>query len=416
MSTTLHIDGDRLLKRLDQFAAIGATPGGGVNRPALSALDQQARRLLSELAFARGFRVEQDQMANLYIRREGAANVPPFVIGSHLDSQPMGGRFDGALGVLAAFEVLETLEDRSVETHTPVEVVVWTNEEGSRFAPGAMGSRAFSSGAIPPEWKEAKDQDGVGLDQELTATVAALPEAPLRPLGAPIAGYLELHIEQGPVLEEEEIPVGIVTGIQGTRWLKISVSGEAAHAGTTGLAFRKDALAASTSVMKRFYDEIMPKDQNARLTIGRLSVSPGSINTIPAAVDFYVDLRHRNNERLNDLEARVRDICLAETRSTGCQVVIEKVLDMAPVAFPDKMIEVTEEAARKLGLPARRLVSGAFHDALFVAGVAPAGMIFVPCRKGRSHCEDEHVEPSATIAGCNLLLHTAIGYCKLNVG
>lgn len=408
MTSTLHIDGDRLLKRLDQFAAIGATPGGGVNRPALSALDREARRLLSELAFARGFRVEQDEMANLFIRREGVADLPPFLIGSHLDSQPMGGRFDGALGVLAAFEVLETLEDRSIETYTPFEVVVWTNEEGSRFAPGAMGSRAFSAGTISAEWMDARDQNGVLLEEERLATLDALPEAPLRPLGTPIAGYLELHIEQGPVLEDAGLPVGIVTGIQGTRWLKINVSGEASHAGTTGLAFRKDALAAATSVMKRLYDEIMPQDQDARLTIGRMSVSPGSINTIPAAVEFYVDLRHRSIERLDDLEAHVRDICLAGARSSRCEIAIDKVLDMAPAAFPDKMIDVTEEAARKLGLQTRRLVSGAFHDALFVADVAPAGMIFVPCRNGRSHCEDEHVEPSASIAGCDLMLHAAL--------
>ena len=408
MTSALHINGDRLLKRLDQFAAIGATPGGGVNRPALSVLDREARRLLTELAFARGFRVEQDDMANLFIRREGAADVPPFVIGSHLDSQPMGGRFDGALGVLAAFEVLETLEDRAVETLAPMEVVVWTNEEGSRFAPGAMGSRAFSSGEISSEWLEARDQQGVLLDEERLATLAALPEAPLRPLGTPIAGYLELHIEQGPILEDEGLPVGIVTGIQGTRWLKINVSGEAAHAGTTGLAFRKDALSAATSVMKRLYDEIMPQDDDARLTIGRLSVSPGSINTIPAAVEFYVDLRHRSIERLDDMEEHVRDLCLEGARFSRCEIAIDKVLDMPPAAFPDRMIDVTVEAARKLGLQTRRLVSGAFHDALFVADLAPAGMIFVPCRKGKSHCEDEHVEPSASIAGCDLLLHAAL--------
>ena len=408
MTSALHINGDRLLKRLDQFAAIGATPGGGVNRPALSVLDREARRLLTELAFARGFRVEQDDMANLFIRREGAADVPPFVIGSHLDSQPMGGRFDGALGVLAAFEVLETLEDRAVETLAPMEVVVWTNEEGSRFAPGAMGSRAFSSGEISSEWLEARDQQGVLLDEERLATLAALPEAPLRPLGTPIAGYLELHIEQGPILEDEGLPVGIVTGIQGTRWLKINVSGEAAHAGTTGLAFRKDALSAATSVMKRLYDEIMPQDDDARLTIGRLSVSPGSINTIPAAVEFYVDLRHRSIERLDDMEEHVRDLCLEGARFSRCEIAIDKVLDMPPAAFPDRMIDVTVEAARKLGLQTRRLVSGAFHDALFVADLAPAGMIFVPCRNGKSHCEDEHVEPSASIAGCDLLLHAAL--------
>ncbi len=410
MNSTLHIDGARLLKRLDQFAAIGATPGGGVNRPALSVLDREARRMLSELAFARGFRVEQDEMANLFIRREGTADVPPFVIGSHLDSQPTGGRFDGALGVLAAFEVLETLEDLAVDTHMPLEVAAWTNEEGSRFAPGAMGSRAFSSGVISSEWMAAKDQDGAVLKEELLATVAALPEAPLRALGTPISGYLELHIEQGPVLENEGTPVGIVTGIQGTRWLKIEVTGEAAHAGTTGLAFRKDALAAATSVMKRLYDDIMPQDEDARLTVGRMSVSPGSINTIPAAVDFYVDLRHHNLDRLDEIEARIRDACLAEARSSHCEIVIERVLNMPPTAFPEKLIEVSEEVARKLGLNARRLVSGAFHDARFVAEVAPSGMIFVPCRKGRSHCEDEYVEPSASIAGCDFLLHAALSF------
>lgn len=194
MTTPIAIDSKRLLQRLDDFARIGATPAGGVNRQALSPEDRASRRLLAELALARGFRAFQDPMANLFIRREGRfPEMPPFVIGSHLDSQPTGGRFDGALGTLTAFEVLESIEDAGIETDLPIEVVAWTNEEGSRFAPGTMGSMAFAAGAIPDAWSGLRGRDGALFVDELKATLDALPEAAMRPLGLQISGYIELH-------------------------------------------------------------------------------------------------------------------------------------------------------------------------------------------------------------------------------
>ena len=213
MSLAPRIDGDRLLGRLDAFARIGATPAGGVNRQAFSVEDRSARRLLAELALARGFSVFQDGMANLFIRREGSdATLPPLLIGSHLDSQPTGGRFDGALGTLSAFEALEALEDAQAETRMPIEVVAWINEEGSRFAPGVMGSMAFT-GADTAAWKSLVGSDGACLAGELEATISALPEAAPRPIGMPISGYIELHIEQGPSLEKEQLPIGVVTAV-----------------------------------------------------------------------------------------------------------------------------------------------------------------------------------------------------------
>jgi N-carbamoyl-L-amino-acid hydrolase len=218
MTQTLSINGQRLIDRLDRFAQIGATAKGGVNRQALTDLDRQARQLLTELALQRGFKVFQDPIANLFIRREGRnPDLSPLLIGSHLDSQPAGGRFDGALGTLAAFEVLETLEDCGVETERPVEVVSFTNEEGCRFAPGCMGSMAFAAGSIPSAWETVRATDGALFADELSATLESLPVAAMRPLGTPVFAYLEVHIEQGPSLEKEGLPIGIVTGIQGTR-------------------------------------------------------------------------------------------------------------------------------------------------------------------------------------------------------
>lgn len=408
MTLVPEIDGERLLGRLDAFARIGATPAGGVNRQAFSVEDRSARRLLAELALARGFSVFQDGMANLFIRREGSdATLPPLLIGSHLDSQPTGGRFDGALGTLSAFEALEALEDAQAETRMPIEVVAWINEEGSRFAPGVMGSMAFT-GADTDAWKSLVGSDGASLATELEATIAALPEAAPRPIGMPISGYIELHIEQGPSLEKEQLPIGVVTAVQGTRWLEVSIQGSAGHAGTTGLAYRRDPMVAAAAAMHALQATIMPLDTSARLTVGRIAAQPGSINAIPQSVTFTVDLRHPQAERLNAIEAEVRRVSSAEAKAQDCTVTIRRSFDMPGAAFSPAMISIVEAAVSSLQLPHKRMVSGAFHDALFIARVAPAAMIFVPCRDGLSHNEAEYVETADAVTGARVLLQAAI--------
>jgi beta-ureidopropionase / N-carbamoyl-L-amino-acid hydrolase len=409
MKAAVKVNGDRLLGRLESFASIGATPAGGVNRQALSPEDRRARAKLAQLAADRGFAVFQDTMANLFIRREGqSAERPPFLIGSHLDSQPMGGRFDGALGTLSAFEVLESLDDADVQTPVAVEAVAWTNEEGSRFSPGAMGSMAFASGAIPAEWHNVRSSDGTLLQGELTNTLAALPHAIMRPLGTPVSGYLELHIEQGPSLERENIPVGIVHGIQGTRWLEVVVTGQTAHAGTTQLSFRRDPLVAATEAMQTLYSSIMPNDEQARLTIGRISVEPASINAIPGKVSFSVDLRHPEAGELALLEDHVRAVCEEKAAALGCEAKVRRTFDMPPARFSPTLLQAVEHAVARLGVSSKPMLSGAFHDALFLARVTQAAMIFVPCRDGLSHNEAEYVKPEHSVLGAQVLLESTL--------
>ena len=405
----LTINGNRLNSRLQAFAAIGETAKGGVNRQALTDGDRSARRMLAELAWARGFWVFQDPMANLFVWRNGRDEaLPPLLIGSHLDSQPAGGRFDGALGTLSAFEVLESLEDAGTATERAVAVVSWTNEEGCRFSPGCMGSMAFSEGAIPPTWQGKVATDGAAFTGELALTIESLPEAAMLPLGFPVHAYLEVHIEQGPSLEAAGIPIGVVKGIQGTRWLDVTVTGQTAHAGTTGLAWRRDPLHALTAALPSLYGVVMPEDPEARFTIGRVSAEPGSVNAIPEQVRCTVDIRHPDPERLDEIEELVRSRIGQEAERQGCSVQITRSFDMPPCAFSQTLCEVIEEAATACKVESVRMLSGAFHDALFVNRVAPAGMIFVPCRDGLSHNEAEYVEPSDVVTGCQVLAQATL--------
>lgn len=404
MTASPGIDGGRLLARLDAFAAIGATPAGGVNRPALSVEDRAARALLASLGRARGFSVFQDEAANLFLRRAGTDDDrPAFLIGSHLDSQPTGGRYDGALGTLAALEVLETLEDHNVPTPGPVELVAWTNEEGSRFSPGAFGSQVYAAGDFPQGWQAVVDRTGTRLVDELAATLAALPEAPLRPLRRPIAGYIELHIEQGPMLERENALIGVVEGIQGTRWLEVAIEGQVAHAGTTPLADRRDAMAVAAALIARMQATVMPADADARLTVGRLALAPGAVNVIPGEVTFSIDLRHPNGAEIDRLEAEISELAAEIAASGGCRASVRRSMDVAPARFDDRLVGIVESVAQRRGFSCRRLFSGAFHDALFMARLGPAAMIFVPCRGGLSHNEAEYVEPHQVIAGAQAL-------------
>lgn len=414
MTLPADINGARLLERMQAFAAIGATPAGGVNRQALGDCDRAARRLLAELAIARGFAVFQDSMANLFVRREGRdPSHAPLLIGSHLDSQPSGGQFDGALGTLSAFEVLESLEDLGIETEMPVEVVAWTNEEGSRFSPGAMGSMAFAGAADPARWQALTGADGASFAEELAATLKALPIAATRPLGTPVFRYLELHIEQGPSLEKEDIPIGVVTGVQGTRWLEVTISGQAGHAGTTALAYRRDPMVATAAALHQLQLAVMPADGEARLTIGRIACHPGSVNAIPDRVVFSVDIRHPDPKRLELIEAEVHRLCEEQSAVQRCTCAITRTFDMPSATFSPLVIDVVEAAAGRLGLASKRMVSGAFHDALFLARVAPSAMIFVPCRDGLSHNEAEYVAPEHVLTGARLMLEATRSLANL---
>jgi N-carbamoyl-L-amino-acid hydrolase len=409
MSDGPAVDAGRLLKSMSDFAAIGATPAGGVNRQALTVEDRAARRMLAERALARGFVVFQDEAANLFIRRGGRDNtLPPLLMGSHLDSQPTGGRFDGALGTLSAFEVLEALTDAGMETERAIEVVAFSNEEGSRFSPGCMGSMAFSRAASVADWQSVRGTDDALLANELRETLEALPEAEIRPAGHSVSAFVELHIEQGPILERENIPIGVVTGVQGTKWLEVAFSGEAAHAGTTPLEFRKDPMAAAAVAIARIQDGIMPADPEARLTVGRISAEPGSVNVIPGRVSFTIDMRHPDAAALAAIEHRVNEDCLAAAKRWGCEATIALQVDMPPGRFAPAVTAAIADSCKSLAIPSRTLVSGAFHDALFVNRVAPSAMIFVPCRNGVSHNEAEFVSDEHIVTGARVLLSVAL--------
>lgn len=402
---------DRLWSRLMDMARIGAIPGNGVNRQALSKEDVAARRLLIDWARARGFGVGVDPIGNLFIRRPGRnPDAPPVLTGSHLDSQPTGGRFDGVYGVLAGFEVLEALEDAGAVTDRPIVAVAWTNEEGGRFAPGAMGSMVFTRTRELDEFLDVTDAAQVRLADALAETLAATPEAEFVCFNFPIASYIEAHIEQGPRLESNGVTIGTVTGIQGLRWFEIEVEGESAHAGTSPMRSRRDALQGALSAIQSLGEVMYDESDTLRFTVGRFEVSPNTPNTVPSRVIFTVDLRHPDAEALETLGAKVGPTCGEAAKQ--CRVKVREAFRRSPCAFDPEIQRTIADAARLLGLAAMQMPSGAFHDALFLNDVCPTGMIFVPCEKGISHNPAEYAKPEDLAAGTRVL---ALTVAKLSV-
>jgi N-carbamoyl-L-amino-acid hydrolase len=401
------IDQERLWRRHMAMAEIGKIPGGGVSRQALSGDDVRARALLLEWAAARGYLPAVDAIANLFVRRPGRdPDAAPVVAGSHMDSQPAGGRFDGIFGVLAGLEALEALDDAGIATGRPLDVVAWTNEEGGRFAPGAMGSAVFAGHMRLDDCLPLADAAGVTFGEALRDTLAATPKLPRRPFGFPIAAYVEPHIEQGPLLEASGHQIGVVTGIQGARWYVVEVDGEPAHAGTSPLAGRKDAVRAAVAMIGALQELMHDATDQLRFTVGRIEVFPNSPNTVPAKVTFSIDFRHPEVAVLDARGSRIEEIC---RRSAGpCAVHVRETFNRPPCAFPQGIVETIEGAAQALGLAHMRLPSGAFHDANFIADVAPTGMIFVPCEKGISHSPAENVRPEDLAAGARVLAATLI--------
>ena len=401
----LTIDSQRLWDSLMTMAEIGATQKGGVCRLALTDLDKQSRDLFIEWCESAGCRVSVDAMGNIFARRPGRNDdLPPVVTGSHLDSQPTGGKFDGAYGVLAGLEVIRSLNDASVETDAPVEVAVWTNEEGSRFAPAMMGSGVFAGLFELNDIHATTDVDGVALGEELTRIGYKGEGCGDRPVGA----YFEAHIEQGPILEAEEKTIGVVTGAQGQRWYEVTLTGMEAHAGPTPMARRRDALLGASRLVdavNRLGHEFQP---DACATVGMMQVRPNSRNVIPGEVFLTIDLRHPIDDRLSAMDAALREQAAAIAEAAKLDMAFEQILHFEATPFDPDCVDAVRNGADRFGYAHRDIVSGAGHDAVYVAKVAPSGMIFVPCEDGISHNEIENATAEDLAAGCQVLLHAML--------
>jgi N-carbamoyl-L-amino-acid hydrolase len=404
----IRVDGARLWQSLMTMAEIGATPKGGVNRQTLTDEDRRGRDLFREWCAEAGLEVSVDRMGSMFARREGAdEGQPPVMLGSHLDSQPTGGKFDGALGVLAALEVVRTLNDHGIRTRAPLEVVNWTNEEGCRFPPAMIASGVFA-GVFDLEYGlSRKDHAGRAIGEELRR----IGYAGERPVGQrPIGALFELHIEQGPILEAEGQRIGIVTGGQGTRWYDCAVIGAETHAGPAPMEGRRDALRAAAALLEEIYGIAHRHAPSGRATIGEFEAYPGSRNTVPGRVRFTVDLRHPDGNTMDAMDHALREVFeRARGRAAGrLEFHLEEIWYAPPVAFDPACIEAVRQAAAKLGLSAREIVSGAGHDAVYMARAVPTAMIFVPCKDGISHAEVEYASPEACADGANVLLHAVL--------
>ena len=389
------------------MAQIGATPRGGVNRQAFSPEDGRARQLLVAWARELGFTVSIDAVGNLYVCRAGSdATAAPVLTGSHLDSQPTGGKFDGAYGVLAGFEVLEALQHAGVATRRPIELVCWSNEEGSRFQPGCMGSSVFTGKRQLSEFLTDTDKDGITVQEALQATLAATADVAQRAPGFEVAAYLEAHIEQGPILEAAGIPIGVVMGVQGSRRYTVEILGEEAHAGTAPLKTRRDALKAAVSMVHALEEVMADETDTVRFTVGRFEVAPGSPNTVPSRVFFTIDFRHPEPAVINHLTSQIDPVCRAHAR--GCEVIVSRLSNVAPTPFDPAIIQTVRHHAARLGLTHMDILSGAGHDAMYMATVCPSGMIFIPCAKGISHNETESTRPEEVAAGARVLAECVV--------
>jgi N-carbamoyl-L-amino-acid hydrolase len=402
MPASEKIDEARLWQRHVDMAKLGGLPNGGVNRQALSAEDAAARRLLAGWASARGYDVYGDPIGNLHVRRAGLEkDAPPVLTGSHMDSQPTGGKYDGMYGVLAGFEALEALDDAGIRTKRPVQVVAWMNEEGSRFQPGAMGSAVWAGHYELAKMLDVVDRDGVRLADALAQTLATAPCRVVDGFDRRFHAYIEAHIEQGPRLEAERRSIGVVTGIQGSQRYTVDIVGEEAHAGTTPLRVRKDALRSAVAVVQALERHMHDPADVVRFTVGRFECRPGSPNTVPGQVHFTIDFRHPDAAVLNRLGDAIAGVVAASV--APCTAIVARITDVPPTVFDPRIVDLVRAKAAALSLPHMDMPSGAGHDAMHVATHGPAGMIFVPCERGVSHNEAEAATPGDLAAGARVL-------------
>ena len=399
--TAPRIDGERQWQSHMEMAKIGATPGGGVCRLSLSDEDKISRDLFVSWAKNAGCHVRVDRVGNIFVRRPGAElDLPPVMTGSHLDTQPLGGRFDGAYGVLAGLEVVRALNDAHIRTRHPVDIVIWTDEEGCRFTTKTMGSAVFAGLRPEADVLDGVDPDGIRFGDELVRIGYAGPE----PCGGfPVKAYFENHIEQGPILENEGLPVGAVLGAQGQRAFQITVTGEEGHAGTLPMNLRKDAFLGAARMADALNAVAFNHEHWPVITVGHVRVRPNSRNTIPGQTVFTIDSRHPDADTLAAVKAEMIAVCEGIAANMGLELDVLETNYSAVATFDAELVQSIREAAARWGLPCRDMFSGAGHDACKIAEVAPTAMIFVPCKDGVSHTEREDATPEDLAAGTQVL-------------
>ncbi len=404
----IHVNGSRLWETIIETGKIGATPAGGITRLTLTDLDREVRDWFVHACRAVGCTITVDEAGSIFARRPGRDNSrDPIAVGSHLDTQPLGGRFDGIAGVLSGLEILRTLEEHGYITEAPLEIIDWTNEEGSRFAPAMLASGAFANVYTLESVYNTRDREGRTFREELER-IGYLGEVAVGNHG--LAGYFELHIEQGPILESEGKTIGVVTGAQGQLWYEVSVAGRANHAGSTPMRLRKDAMLACARITDGLNRIALGHGPDGMSTVGLVEVTPNSRNVIPGQTFFTIDLRHPHGQELLAMGEEADELVRQTAEDTRTDISLQNVLKMMPMRFDETCVSVVRDSAQKLGHSHREMVSGPGHDALYVARVAPTAMIFVPCLDGISHNEAESVNPEQLTAGADVLLHAVLEY------
>ena len=402
----LRINAGRLLQSLEDMARIGPGVSGGCNRQALTDEDKAGRDQFVAWARAAGSTVRVDEVGNIFARRAGLDDgAPPVLAGSHLDTQATGGRYDGVYGVLSALEAVRVLQDQSITTRRPVEVAVWTNEEGCRFTPAMLGSGVVA-GVHSVQYAYGRtDKDGrrFGDELERIGYRGALPAK-----ARPYAAIFEAHIEQGPILEAEGVTIGVVTGIQGAYWFDVTLDGQSCHAGPTPMEMRRDPWRAATAIIDGLYALAARHAPWGRATIGDVHAFPGARNTVPGRLVVAVDIRHPEPARLEAMVGELRALVAEHAAMAWRAADVQQVWHMPATGFDERLAGLIEGAARSLGYSHRRMVSGAGHDSLHTAHFAPTAMIFVPCAGGLSHNEAEDARPEDLAAGANVLLHAML--------
>jgi len=409
-TNALQVKPERLWDSLMEMAKIGATPKGGCNRQALTKLDKQGRDLFVNHCKALGCEILIDEIGNIFARRAGIDNSLPAVItGSHLDTQPTGGKFDGVYGVLAGLEVLRVLAENQIETEHPIEVVVWTNEEGARFSPACMGSGIWSGNLSLTEVYNTTDKEGLTVGEELDK-IGYKGKLICKP--RPIKAAFEAHIEQGPILEKQQKQIGIVTGIQGLRWYELTLHGKPCHAGPTPMEDRVDPIQAMLPILQTCYDLAAENGPWGRATIGDIQALPGSPNTVPETLKISIDLRHPKTEIIekmaDEFSQKVEKLCL----QFGVDYQLKETWRMEVTEFAPSCIDAVFSSVEQFGYSSMAMVSGAGHDSLYVSEKVPTSMIFVPCENGLSHNEAENALSEDLTAGANVLLHAMLKLAK----